>query len=102
MKLIITALVAGMMGMAVQDLVFDHPRVVKAQQGEMQALGLESECKSTLKGLGSQIETRMDEQANGDYQLRVYGGRRMVCEEKDVRIVRQPDAEEPMVVECKH
>lgn len=42
-------------------------------------------------------------QENGDYRLFLFGSdRSLVCEEKDIRVVAQGDAINPLVVECKH
>lgn len=39
---------------------------------------------------------------NGDYRLSIYGGRTLTCEEHPVKIVGQPDALNPIVIECRH
>ena len=42
-------------------------------------------------------------QANGDYRLFLFGSdRQLVCEEKDIRIVSQGDAVNPVVISCDH
>ena len=97
-KAIVIALAGATIGASVMRFV-DANQIVTARQNEGQASGREDECKATLK---AQLQTVFREQANGDYELAVYGGRRMVCEEKDVVIAHQPDAIEPLVVDCKH
>lgn len=42
------------------------------------------------------------EQPNGDYRLAIAGGRSLVCEEQDVRVLSQPTDITPLVLECKH
>jgi hypothetical protein len=40
---------------------------------------------------------------NGDFRLFLFGSdRTLVCEEKAITIVSQGDAENPVVLECKH
>lgn len=42
-------------------------------------------------------------QPNGDYRLYIFGSdRSLVCEEKDLKIIEQGDAVNPVVLECKH
>lgn len=42
-------------------------------------------------------------QANGDFRLFLFGSdRQLVCEEKDIKVVSQGDAVNPVVIECKH
>ncbi len=49
------------------------------------------------------IKTVVQEDANGDYRLFIFGSNRiLVCEEKPIRIVEQGDAVNPLVIECKH
>lgn len=41
--------------------------------------------------------------ANGDYRLFIFAeDRLLVCEEKPVTIVSQPDAVNPLVIDCSH
>jgi len=47
------------------------------------------------------IHTIFAEQPNGDYRVTL-SGRSLVCEERDVQILQQPDAVTPLVLECKH
>lgn len=83
-------------GSAIQAHV-DRKAIVSARENEMQANGLEDECKASHP-----FTEALEERENGDYRLMVYGGRRLVCEERDVRIVRQPDAANALVLECAH
>jgi hypothetical protein len=49
------------------------------------------------------IHTIIQEQANGDYRLFIFGSDRiLVCEEKPIQVVEQGDALNPVVIECKH
>jgi hypothetical protein len=51
----------------------------------------------------SEIRVTFMEQENGDYRLFIFGSDHiLVCEEKDIRIVQQGDAVNPVVLECKH
>lgn len=87
-------------GLAVQCL-HDEARITHAQQNEDQANGLEDECKQTLNE--SRVRPEFKEDANGDYRLALFGSARaLVCEEKDIRIVQQGDAVNPVVLECRH
>lgn len=58
---------------------------------------------ATTKTPKSTIRVMFIEQANGDYRLFLFGSdRALVCEEKDIRVVEQGDAINPVVLECKH
>jgi hypothetical protein len=58
--------------------------------------GAGSRTKSTIKVLYMP-------QSNGDYRLFIFGSdRTLVCEEKDIKIVQQGDAVNPVVIECRH
>jgi hypothetical protein len=51
----------------------------------------------------AKIEVVYQPQANGDYRLYIFANdRQLVCEEKDLKIIKQGDAISPVVVECKH
>lgn len=51
----------------------------------------------------SKIEIVYQGQANGDYRLFLFGSdRTLVCEEKNIQVVQQGDAVNPVVIECKH
>ena len=51
----------------------------------------------------STIKTVYVPQANGDYRIYLFGSERtLVCEEKNITIVSQGDAVNPLVIECKH
>lgn len=51
----------------------------------------------------SAIQVAFHERANGDYRLSLTAAdRALVCEEKDVTIVQQPDAVHPLILECSH
>ena len=51
----------------------------------------------------TKIQMIYQEQPNGDFRLSLYGSNRsLVCEEKDIQIVQQGDAINPIVLECKH
>ena len=51
----------------------------------------------------SQINLEYRGQPNGDYRLFIFASdRALVCEEKDIQIVQQGDAINPLVIECKH
>jgi hypothetical protein len=51
----------------------------------------------------SKIEIVYQPQANGDYRLFLFGSdRKLVCEEKPLKIVQDGDAINPIVIECKH
>jgi hypothetical protein len=51
----------------------------------------------------SHIEIVYQPQSNGDYRLFLFGSdRTLVCEEKNIQIVAQGDAINPIVIECKH
>lgn len=42
-------------------------------------------------------------QSNGDYRIFLFGeDRTLVCEEKNITVVSQGDAVNPLVLECKH
>lgn len=90
---------AAWLGGAMLQLHADRLEIKQARQNEWQANGLEDECKATLN---SSLRTSMVEASNGDYSLVVHGGRRLVCEEKDVRIISQPTATTPIVLGCYH
>ncbi len=51
----------------------------------------------------SRIQVVYQEQENGDYRLYVFASdRSLICEEKPVTVLAQPDAVSPLVIECKH
>jgi hypothetical protein len=51
----------------------------------------------------SSIEMIYQPLPNGDFRLSLYGSdRALVCEEKDIKIIQQGDAVNPLVFECKH
>ena len=51
----------------------------------------------------STIKMFFQGQPNGDYRLYLFGSdRALVCEEKDVQVIQQGDAVNPIVIECKH
>lgn len=58
---------------------------------------------ATTKQPKSTIRFEYMEQANGDYRLFLFGSdRSLVCEEKDIRVVEQGDAVNPVVLSCDH
>jgi hypothetical protein len=49
------------------------------------------------------IKTLMQEDANGDYRLFIFGSDRiLVCEEKPIKLISQGDSINPIVIECRH
>ena len=49
------------------------------------------------------IKTVFIEQPNGDYRIYLFGsGKSLVCEEKNITIVSQGDAVNPVVLSCDH
>jgi hypothetical protein len=66
-------------------------------------LALASADATTTRTPKAQIKVVYQGQANGDYRLYIFGSdRTLVCEERDLRIVKQGDAISPVVIECKH
>jgi len=58
---------------------------------------------ATTKQPKSTIRFEYMEQANGDYRLFIFAsGRALVCEEKDIKVVEQGDAVNPVVLSCDH
>jgi hypothetical protein len=58
---------------------------------------------ATTKTPRSTIKVMFIEQPNGDYRLFLFGSdRALVCEEKDIKIVEQGDAVNPVVLSCDH
>ena len=97
----VLALIAGGIIGAGITRTIDATQIVNANQDADQAAGLESECKSLLE---SEIRIQYQPDENGDYKLYLWSGknRELVCEEKDVQIVEQGDAINPIVLECRH
>jgi 5'-3' exonuclease len=71
---------------------------------EEQANALEDECKAVLNSRpASAVETQLiEDHDTGDWRFYIYGKRKMVCEEKAIRITNQGDAENPISLECRH
>lgn len=51
----------------------------------------------------AKIQLIYQAQPNGDYRLFLFGGdKALVCEEKDIKIVSQGDAVNPLIIACDH
>ena len=75
---------------------------MKAKAIYLTALGIAGAVCLAPAARAPRMQVVFQEQENGDYHLSIYGGRSLVCEEQSVTIIRQPDALEPIVIECKH
>ncbi len=57
----------------------------------------------TTRAPKAQIQMIYQPLANGDFRLSLYGSdKTLLCEEKDIQIIQQGDAVNPIIIECKH
>jgi len=76
-------------------------QLTQARANEMQANGLEDQCKAKLAE--TPVRVQFNEQPDGDYRLFLYGSNRsLVCEEQNISIIQQGDAVKPLILECQH
>jgi hypothetical protein len=101
---IIIGLPIGFVAGSVFQFKHDLARIEQSQANENQANGLEDECKAVLNFRpASAVETQLiEDHDTGDWRFYIYGKRKMVCEEKAIRITNQGDAENPISLECRH